>query len=97
MSLNIRWSTEAEDAYENILIYLNDYWSAKEVEYFIDQTATFLKIIADQPYAFPSSARDEIRKAVIGRQNSLYYMIRNSEILLLTFWDNRMDPAKNPY
>jgi hypothetical protein len=38
-----------------------------------------------------------MRKAVLGKQNSLFYLVHEPEILLVTFWDNRMDPKKNKY
>jgi plasmid stabilization system protein ParE len=97
MDLNINWTAEALYTYQNILAYLQEEWTEKDILNFIDRTEKLLKLISQQPYSFKASAYKEIRQAVIGKQNSLYYLVRNNEILLLTFWDNRIDPKKNRY
>ena len=97
MALSIRWSAKAKKTYESILIYLTENWSDKEVDAFINKVEDSLKIISEHPEAFKASAYHNIRKSVLGKQNSLFYQIRNSEIFLLLFWDNRMDPRKKKY
>lgn len=97
MALNIKWTKEAKDTFEKILIYLNEEWSVKEVENFISRTENILSIISQQPYLYKASAYKEIRQAVIGKQNSLFYLVKNDEVFLLTFWDTRQNPVKNKY
>jgi len=71
--------------------------SVKEVENFISRTENILSIISQQPYLYKASAYKEIRQAVIGKQNSLFYLVKNDEVFLLTFWDTRQNPVKNKY
>ena len=97
MALKIEWSDEAENTYLDILSYLENNWSRKEVLKFIKRTETLLETILIQPYLFKASQNQLIRKAVIGKQNSLFYRIDNDRIYLLTFWDNRQNPAKSKY
>ena len=97
MALNINWTAEAKQTYESVLSYLHEEWSIKEVQVFIERTESLLLIISQQPYIFKASAYKEIRQAVIGKQNSLFYMVKNNEIFLLTFWDNRQNPVKNKF
>jgi plasmid stabilization system protein ParE len=97
MALTIKWSIKAKANYDNILSYLHQSWSQKEVEKFINKTDSTLIIISHQPYIFKASNYKRIRKAVLGKQNSLFYLVRESEVYLLSFWDNRMDPKKNKY
>ncbi|QQL48876.1 type II toxin-antitoxin system RelE/ParE family toxin [Mucilaginibacter ginkgonis] len=97
MGLKIEWSPRAEFTYNNILLYLELNWSANDVDNFMDRTDMFLKAISEQPDAFPQSKISQVRKAVITKQNSLFYSVRKSGIYLITFWDNRMSPDKNPY
>jgi plasmid stabilization system protein ParE len=97
MALKIRWSKKAKTNYDNVLAYLHENWSDKEVEKFINKTNSILTIISHQPFIFKASNYKHIRKAVIGKQNSLFYLVHNSEVYLLSFWDNRMDPKKNKY
>lgn len=97
MALTIRWSKEARTTYEDVLSYLKENWSDKEVKKFIKKTDSILLVISHQPYIFKSSEHKKIRKALVTKQNSLFYIVRESEIYLITFWDNRMDPKKNKY
>lgn len=76
---------------------MNDNWTEREVIKFIQRTDTLIKTIAENPLSFQSSSKKSIRKAVIGKQNSLFYRIDNDSIYLLTFWDNRQNPAKSKY
>lgn len=97
MALSINWTEEAKLTYENILIYLQGEWSAKEIKDFIDRTEKLLLVIAQQPYAFKASRYKQMRKAVMGKHNSLFYLVTNQQIYLVTFWDNRLNPAQNKY
>jgi plasmid stabilization system protein ParE len=97
MALKIRWSREARSNYEDVLNYLKGNWTDKEVAKFVSKTETVLSLISHQPYLFKESTHKKIRKAVINKQNSLFYLIRDTEIYLLSFWDNRRDPKKNKY
>jgi plasmid stabilization system protein ParE len=97
MALTIKWSKKAKVNYDNVLAYLHENWSMKEVEKFINKTHSILTLISHQPYIFKASSHKRIRKAVIGKQNSLFYLVHESEVYLLSFWDNRMDPKKNKY
>lgn len=97
MALKIEWSNEAEQTYLDILSYLENKWSRKEVLAFIKRTEILIDAIAAQPYSFEAARSKNIRKAVIGKQNSLIYQITDTHIYLLTFWDNRQNPAKSKY
>jgi hypothetical protein len=95
MASTIRWTAEVVKTYEAIILYLQNEWSDKEVTEFANRVNRLLITISNHPYLFKASKYRSIRKAVIGKQNTLFYFIRNDEIILLTFWDNRQSPAKN--
>jgi hypothetical protein len=83
MALKIEWSDEAEQTYLNILNYLENNWSRKEVLKFVKRTETLLGTILTQPYLFKASKNQHIRKAVIGKQNSLLYRVTDQHILFV--------------
>ncbi len=56
MALNINWTAEAKLTYGNILEYLQEEWSIKEVQGFINRTEKVIQIISQQPYIFKASA-----------------------------------------
>jgi plasmid stabilization system protein ParE len=99
MALKIRWSPEADTTFSAIINYLKSEWSEKEIRNFVRKTLKLLGQITENPKMFKASGVEEIRKAVIGRHNSLFYLIDEKEgnIILLSFWDNRQNPANLKY
>jgi plasmid stabilization system protein ParE len=97
MALKIKWTKEARLTYYSVLHYLQEEWSDNEVIDFVDRTDKLILIISKQPYIYKASSYKQIRQAVIGKQNSLFYLVKNEEIILLTFWGNRQNPVKNKY
>lgn len=94
MALKIRWTPEAEENFSSIIDYLEREWSEKEIRKFAQKTQKIITQIANHPGMFKALGRDEIRKAVITRQTSLFYQIdeKANLITLLAFWDNRKNP-----
>lgn len=45
------------------------------------------------PYASPLTSMNNIRK-VSFKNYSIYYKIRGTEMIILSFWDNRQNPTK---
>jgi plasmid stabilization system protein ParE len=89
--MEVVWTETALETYLNVIDYLFDYWTLKEIESFeidvdklIDRIATFKQIC-------PESKLFEYRKCVIDEYNSMVYHIINNKLLLVTFVDNRSD------
>lgn len=98
MAYEIRWSPDARRDYFAILEYLSSRWTEKEVVNFIDRTEQIMQLISDNPLLFVSSAKKpDIHRCVIVSQVSLFYKVKNNQVELLRFWDNRMDPDKLNY
>ena len=98
--MKITWSAQAKRDYYKILEYLHENWGINEVKSYIDKTEEVLKVIREQPQAFiESTKRKNVRKGFVTRHNSLFYKVKTQkkEIVLLTFWDNRQNPAKLKY
>jgi plasmid stabilization system protein ParE len=94
MALKIRWTPEAEDNFESIINYLVHEWTEKETRKFAKKTQKIILQISNNPKMFKASGKEEIRKAVITKQTSLFYQIDYAAnlITLLSFWDNRKNP-----
>ena len=91
----IIWSDEALNNLKSIIAYLESRWSKKEISKFANLLDKNVNLIKDNPLLFPkSNRRKEYRKAVISKQISLYYMIDNKSITIITLWDNRQNPRK---
>lgn len=97
MALTIKWSDEATLEFEQIIDFINNCWTEKEAIDFIIKTEFTIKLISTQPYLFPESNFRQIRKAVVTKQTSFYYLIQEQKVYIITFWDNRKNPASNPF
>ena len=95
------WSKRGKDTYFLVLDYLIENWSEREVTQFINRVELVIKTIGRNPQMFPASSHyKNIRKALIDKNNSLFYTIDSykNRLILLTFYDNRQDPQKfKPY
>ncbi len=95
--MTIVWSAKAKITFLNVLDYLNENWTKKEIIQFNQRTQITINAIRKNPNIFPASIKSkEIRKAIIDKNNSFYYKIDlyQQEIHLLTFFDCRQDPKK---
>lgn len=93
MDYIIFWSTEAELSYLKILEYLEDKWTEREIERFINRTDEVVDYIKKNPSQY-KRIKNYTHKAILNRQISLFYKIDGSSIFLQFFWDNRQDPKK---
>ena len=91
---SVIWSPKARLTYYQILEYLIENWSFKELEAFIDRTVEVINFICSNPLLYPYSIKSDTHKCVVVKQISLFYKLKGNEIDLLLFWDNRQDPAK---
>ncbi|WP_462228077.1 hypothetical protein [Mucilaginibacter sp.] len=58
---------------------------------------SFEKTVSTFPEIYPLSTKNqEVRRAVLSKQLSVFYTIINNEILVIGMIDNRMDYAKWP-
>lgn len=82
--------SELADTYE----YLENRFTARELNKLsleIDQT---LKLISQNPRLFPLSESKGARKAVVRRLNTMYYRENQNTVEILSFFSNRQNPMK---
>ncbi len=94
MGKQVIWSAQADDSFDIIVEYLNTEWSSKEVEQFVINVLDITEHISIFPQMFPEFNERKIRKALINPNISLLYKESYEQIELLTFWNNKQDPAK---
>ena len=93
--MKVSWTPTARKTYFNVLDYLFEAWTKKEIENFVQETERVLNAIIKNPYMFKASRKKKnVRKGFVTEYNSLYYRVklRKNEIELITFWDNRQNP-----
>ena len=99
MALVTRWTKEAEETFNEIIEYLENNWTEKEVQSFVRKAHKVIGQIENNPYQFKASSFHEIRKAFITKHNSMFYFVNEDDrvVELYTFWDNRQDYMNSPY
>tara|TARA_R110000868_G_scaffold133885_2_gene345665 strand:+ start:185 stop:484 length:300 start_codon:yes stop_codon:yes gene_type:complete len=91
----IIWSDEAISNLERILDYLERKWTEREINRFKELLSRQLELIQNNPELFPKSTTQQLlRKAVLSKQTSIYYLIREQSIYLVYLFDNRMSPKR---
>ena len=89
------WTNEANDNYDNIIIYLDSNWSIKEKSDFVKKLEKRLEVIKQFPEIFPKSfLYANTHRSVLTEQITIYYSIENQIIKILSLFDVRQDPAK---
>jgi len=86
---SVTWSPTARITYYQILEYLLENWTFKELETFIDRTEEVITHICNNPLLYPYSDESNTHKCVVVKQVSLFYRVKLNDIELLVFWDNR--------
>jgi len=86
----IIWSNKAVKGFENIIKYISDNFSKKDVNKFISDFEDFISIIETQPKAFPKTKKvNNIHRIVINKLTSVTYTIKKDTIKIITVYDNR--------
>jgi plasmid stabilization system protein ParE len=94
MVKEIRWTKEARDTFENVVRYLDQNWTEKEITAFIRSSNKVIDFITEYPNMFRKTTKPNVREALITSQNLLIYKIYSKQIDLLVFWDTRKNPRK---
>ena len=92
MSLEVRWTEEAEFTFDHIVILIQNGWGNQAALNFRVKTRKILSVMSIFPLSFQATDIDEVRKAAITPQTSVFYEIHPDHITLLYFWDNRQNP-----
>jgi plasmid stabilization system protein ParE len=95
MGYKLRWSEEAVKNLESILENLVDNWTHREVDNFKKRLGLQLDLIVKNPYMFPISNHiPRLRKAVISKQTTVFYEVKDKVIYLAYLHVNRKDIEK---
>lgn len=72
-------------------------FTQREVDNFYKMLATFEKVVVAFPQLYPKSNKSQdVRRAVLSKQLSVFYKDSGKGIFIVAILDNRMDTAKWP-
>jgi len=93
--MNVIWTVEAEETFNQNINYLLKEWNGAVVIRFIDDTAKAILSIEKNPALYPFiSKKKKIRRCPVVKQVSFVYRADDSNIELITFWNNYQNPKK---
>lgn len=96
----ILWTGSAKITFNNIMEYLQEKWSDKEVERFVNSTIKMLSTLKHYPeMCRPSAKRKYVRIGILNKQIQLVYHYKpgKKQIKILLFWGMKQNPAKFKY
>lgn len=98
MAYKVIWAPKAIITFENVIDYLQDHWTDKQIEYFVERTDKTIHLLSNNPYLFRGSEKENLHEVIITKHNLLLYQITTKEntIELLSFFDTRQNPKKKP-
>ena len=95
MDYKIFWTEEAIQNLEEIIDYLTSNWTQKEVDNFKLKLSKQIDLIKKNPRIFPvSTYQPRLRKAVLSKQTSIYYEVKENLIYLVYIFVNYKDPKR---
>ena len=94
MALETQWTKRAAKSFDEIVEFIKKRWSEDSAEKFVEKTNKLVKQIEENPEMCQKIEDTEVRRGVLTKQTSLYYLVMGNFIRLITFWDNRKDPNK---
>jgi plasmid stabilization system protein ParE len=88
----VRWSTRSLRNAQGILEYLHSSFSPNEVDKFELLLQEFEKTVSFFPNIYPKSKQHPgLRKAVVHRNTTIFYVYGNGEVTVIAIQDNRQE------
>jgi len=92
MDYKLFWSKESISNLESILSFLESEWTDREMTNFKRRLSKQLELIEKNPRLFPiSDVQPRLRKAVLSKQTTIFYELKDYEIHIAYLFSNRMD------
>jgi plasmid stabilization system protein ParE len=88
------WSDDALIDYNQNIDYLLKEWSEKVALEFVEDVEATIELINDFPELYPLTEYLGVRKALVRKQITLFFRIKDEKIYLIRFWNNYQDPKK---
>lgn len=95
MALRIKWTPQAEKGLESVLVYLEKFWSIKEILQLEENIEQVTNLIILYPELFPKSETHPLlHKAIIDKNNYLVYRIntRLERIEIINYKGTKQKP-----
>ena len=96
----ILWTPSATNSFDQIVLYLIENWSAKEVSTFVNRTSGVINMLKRYPeMCSPSAKRKNVRISILNKHTKMVYHYKpgKKQIEILLFWSMNRNPEKFKY
>ncbi|MEX0360369.1 MAG: type II toxin-antitoxin system RelE/ParE family toxin [Allomuricauda sp.] len=91
----ILWSNHALSELKQTLNYLETKWTVKELRVFSSKLDQVITLISKNPNLFPAaSTKKQIHRAVVDKNNTLYYCVDKNVVQIISLFSTRQDPDR---
>ncbi len=88
----VKWTVRSLRNANSISEYLHRKFSKKQVKEFENILKEFEKTVTFFPHLYPESEhRSNLRKAVVHKYTSIFYVYKNGEVTVVAMQDNRQE------
>ncbi len=92
MVYEVIYTPEFENDFEILIDYLGNKWSAKVAQQFVNQLDDLIFALSRMPFMGKKSMINPmVRGIVVTDKNTLYYSVRDNQIVLLSLFDTRQN------
>ncbi len=93
MSLAVFYTPRSTETLRSTYDFINEKFGVIIADKFIVKAESVIALIAENPFMYNAATIDSsVRKALVTKQTSLFYRVKDDSIDLLFFWDNRQEP-----
>jgi plasmid stabilization system protein ParE len=94
--LKIRWTKRALKNLDSTIDYLMMEWGVSSVQKLSNKVLRVLSAVENNPQIGTIVFEDKaIRGIILTKHNTLFYRIKDNEIIILQVFDNRSNPHKS--
>jgi plasmid stabilization system protein ParE len=91
----VKFTLNAKESFDTIVNYIEVKWSIKEKITFLKKFDKSVSAIFLHPESFPLTEKNKmVRKCVVTKQTTFYYIFTTKAITIISVFDTRQDPNK---
>ena len=94
MKKKVIWSPTARKSLRQTSSFISELWNEQVKTEFLNQLNFRIEQIQKNPELAPTFEDSNVRKLVIHKSVSLFYLNLPERLKLILIWDNRQEPAK---
>ena len=98
MVVSVKWTKRAQSNFDEIVQCIENEWVSKSAQKFVRKVKLLMQTLQNQSEIGKIEIKEKgIRSFVFTRQNTVFYRIKEKNIIILAIFDNRRNPKNKPY